>query len=187
MSFLSGSAGAGSRENSKHRHAGKHSHGHAEISIAFDGLKGELTMKGAAEPILGFESFPKNEQQKSKVESTKKLFQAEAGNFFSFDKNLGCNFTVKKLEQVKEAEDDDHGMKDQAKKAKGKKNEEHSGLHTDWEASFAIECQKSPLGSDLKVDLTKFDKLKDVDITLLMDSFQKTFEYKGKPATFSLK
>ncbi len=166
------------KDRDKHRHAGKHSHGHAEISIGFDGPQGELSLKGAAEPILGFEYLAKTEQQKATVEATKKIFQTEISNFFVFDKALGCSFTVKKLDQVPEASEDPHEKHEHGKK---------SGQHSDWEANFSIQCQKSPLGTDLTVDLTRFKKLKDVDITVLIDTLQKTFEYKGKAQTFSLK
>ena len=86
-----------------------------------------------------------------------------------FDSSLNCQFTKEMIGQVAE------------------EGEEGSGEHSDWAANFAVTCDKSPLGSKLTIDFAHFKRLKDIDVTILAGSIQKSVEFKGKPITTELK
>jgi len=155
-----------SHADSEHRHHGAHVHGAGTIAIAFEKEKGTVEFQSAAESILGFEHLPKKSQDQKIFETTRQSFESEIGRWIQFDANLKCAFQKDKIEQTFE------------NKAKS---------HSSWVARYSVTCAKSPLGSTLILDFSKFPKLKDLDVTILIDVVQKSAEYKGKVIKVELK
>jgi hypothetical protein len=154
----------------EHREHGAHVHGGGTLAIAFDGATGKVEFKGAAESILGFEHQPKSEKDKKAVAQAIVNFEKNISKMVQFEPSLGCQFKTDLIGQVPE------------------EGEEGSGEHSDWAAQFSLACSKSPIGSKLTVDFTSFTRVKDLDITILADSLQKSAEFKGKkPVIIELK
>ena len=143
-----------------HREHGAHVHGSASLAVAFDDKVGKVEFKGAAEAVLGFEYIPKKEKDKRILSEATSAFENDIAKMLQFDPALSCRFVKEKLGQF--AED---------KSAKSN--------HSNWEAVYKVECAKSPNGSKLTVDFTRFKNLKDLDLTLLIGNVQKSAEYKG--------
>ncbi len=79
-------------QDKKHREHKAHSHGHAELSIAFDSLVGQLEFKSPAESIVGFEHQAKSDKDKQKLTTAKVDFETNIAKYVQFDSNLGCKF-----------------------------------------------------------------------------------------------
>jgi hypothetical protein len=154
----------------EHREHGAHIHGGGTLAIAFDDMKGKIEFKGAAEGILGFEHQPRSDQDKKTVADAIAHFEKDISKMIQFDPSLNCQLTKDMIGQVPE------------------EGEEGSGEHSDWAANFSVACGKSPVGTKLTVDFTSFKRIKDLDITVLAASVQKSAEYKGKkPVVIELK
>jgi hypothetical protein len=153
----------------EHREHGAHVHGGGTLAIAVDDLNGKVEFKGAAEGILGFEHQPRSENDKKTVTDAIALFENNISKMVQFDSSLNCQFKKEMIGQVPE------------------KGHEGSGEHSDWAANFSVVCGKSPVGTKLTIDFTSIKRLKDLDITLLVGSVQKTAEFKGKPVIIELK
>ncbi len=151
---------------SMHREHGAHVHGEAKLAIAFDQAKGQIEFKAAAESILGFEHAAKSENDKLKLAETKKKFESTMSEMIRFEEALNCQILPLRVDQFFAAE--------------------HSN-HSDFVASYQVQCSKSPKGSALKIDFSSFSALKDLDVTVLIDELQKTAEAKGSPIRIELK
>jgi hypothetical protein len=153
----------------EHREHGAHVHGTGNLAIAFDDTKGKIEFKGAAEGILGFEHKPKNKKDEKAVADAVAHFENDIGKMIQMDASLGCQITKEMIGQVPE------------------EGEEGSGEHSDWAANFNVVCSKSPIGTKIVIDFSSFKLLKDMDITVLAGSVQKSAEFKKKPVTIELK
>lgn len=153
----------------KHQHHQQaHVHGAGTLGIAFDGTVGKIEFRGAAEGILGFEYKPKNKNDEKTVADAIENFENNMGQMVAFDETLNCKLTKETIGQVPE------------------KGEKHLAEHSEWVANFKVNCIRSPLGTKMTVDFTRFKHLKDLDITVLVDSLQKTAEFNKKPVTINL-
>lgn len=165
------------KEKKEHRHHEAHVHGGATLNIAFDQLKGKVEFKAASAGVVGFEHAAKSEKDKKTVADMISNIDANISKMIKFDSSLGCVFVKEKIEVVPEV-DEDHNEKDHGKK---------HGEHSDFLASFNVTCAKSVLGSKVTFDFTTLKKIKDLDVTVLIDSVQKTAEVKSKPVVLELK
>jgi hypothetical protein len=174
ISFLSALCFADSHpkkeKHHEHREHGAHVHGGGTLAIAFDDAKGKVEFKGAAEGILGFEHQPRSDKDKKTVADEAAHFEKDISKLVQFDPSLNCQFQKDLIGQVPE------------------EGEEGSGEHSDWAANFSVTCNRSPLGTKITIDFTSFKRIKDLDITALIGSAQKSAEYKGrKPVVIELK
>jgi hypothetical protein len=152
--------------NEKHHEHGAHSHGSGTLTLAFDGVLGKIEFKTAAFGIIGFEHIAKNENDRKKIETTISSFEKSISKLVQFSAALSCSFKKEKIEMVHDPDGDNHA---------------------DFIANFSVACSKSPLESTLKIDFSQYPKIKDLDITILIDDLQKSAEFKGKPVTVDLK
>lgn len=153
----------------EHREHGAHVHGAGNLAIAFDETHGKIEFKGAAEGILGFEHKPKSKKDEKTVSNAVAQFDKNISKMIQMDPALNCLFTKEMIGQIPE------------------KGEEGSGEHSEWAANFDVTCDKSPLGTKMIIDFSYFKLLNDMDITVLVESVQKSAEFKRKPVTIDLK
>jgi hypothetical protein len=94
----------------------------------------------------------------------------------------GCVFTATQVGRVTDAgkgDEHDHSHK---------KNHDHKhGEHSDFVAMYDVKCQKAVEGAKITFDFRRFKRLKDLDITLVAGSIQKSAELKRKPLTVEVK
>lgn len=166
--FLTTSALAKEKKH-EHREHGAHVHGDGNLSIAFDDTQGKIEFKGAAEGILGFEHEPKSKKDKNTVADAVAQFENEIGKMVQMDPSLGCQFNKELIGQVPEG------------------GEGGSGEHSEWAANFVVACSKSPLGTKIIIDFSRFKLLKDVDITVLAGAVQKSVKFKKNPVMIEIK
>lgn len=153
-------------QDKKHREHKAHSHGHAELSIAFDSLVGQLEFKSPAESIVGFEHQAKSDKDKQKLTTAKVDFETNIAKYVQFDSNLGCKFEKKSIEMVSDANDDHHA---------------------DFVARFDITCTKPLQGTTILFDFTSMKKLKDINATVLAGELQLKTEIRKKKTTLEVK
>ncbi len=160
-----------------HRHHEAHVHGAAELSIAFDQLNGKIEFKAAAEGVLGFEHQPKTEKEMKKLQEAISNFEKNISQMVQLDSAAECIISKDLIDRVGETEEKD------VKNAKGK----HKGEHSNFVANFSVVCKKDIRGSRMTVDFSGLKKIKDMDVTVLVGDFQKSFEAKGRAVTVELK
>ncbi len=143
-----------------------HQHGSAKMDIAFEGPNGQINFQAATEGIYGFEYAPRTEEDQKKQHESLAIFETNFVDMVAFDKTLKCEVSKQKLEVVQEA----------------------GTAHSDLKAEFKVICEKSPVGSKITFNIQKsFPKLKDVDIQVIADDLQKSFEAKKNGAQLNLK
>lgn len=149
----------------EHRHHEAHVHGGATLNIAFDQLAGKIEFKAAADGIVGFEHAAKSKADQKTLADSIALFESKIGQMIVFDSGSGCVFEKDKIAMLSEK----------------------NSTHADFIANFKVQCSKSLSGTKLTLDFTSFNKINDLDVTVLIDSLQKTAEIKTKPITIDLK
>ncbi|MBX3039979.1 MAG: DUF2796 domain-containing protein [Bdellovibrionaceae bacterium] len=150
-----------------HRSHGAHQHGVGELSLAFEGMTGNLELRAPSESFWGFEHAAKTEAQKKTVAAAKTKLEQELAAMIKFDAALGCSFE-----------------KGDVKEHREKKNSKHSEI----EVRSKITCTKSPLGTTLVLSFTSaFPQLKTVNTTVLVDSLQKSVKVSGAETSLDLK
>lgn len=150
-----------------HREHGAHQHGHGEVAIAFDGLKGKVEFKSPSDSVVGFEFEPKNAKQKRQRDEAFAKLKDKIGDMIAFEASLSCVFSDKNVEMVRE---------------------KPKSSHSETRGAFDVECAKSPLGSTVKFNfVAQFPKLVEVDVTFLMDTLQKQIEVGKDGASLELK
>lgn len=167
--LLSATAMAKDKKHSHHREHGAHEHGAATLAIAFDDAKGKIEFKGAAEGVLGFEHKAKSKKDEKAVADAVTYFETNIAKMIQLDSSLSCQFTKDMIGQVAE------------------EGKEGSGQHSDWAANFTVTCAKSPVGTKVTIDFSYYKSIKDIDVTVLAGSLQKTAEFKKKAITIELK
>jgi hypothetical protein len=130
-----------------------HQHGHAKMSLAFEGNSGVMTFDMPSETVYGFEYLPKTQEEKKTVEEKNVLIKKDLASAVAFEAPLGCVTTHDKTER------------------------EQEGSHSDLNISFKIKCEKSPKGTSLTFNVQKvLPKLKEIDVQILIDDLQKSIE-----------
>jgi hypothetical protein len=160
----------------EHRHHEAHVHGGATLSIAFDQLKGQVEFRAASEGVLGFEYEAKSEKEIKKLNETIANFEATIDSMIKFDEVVGCIFKKEKIEMVAEKKDQDE-----------KDHKKQEGGHSDFVASFSVECKSGVKGTKVIFDFSQFKGLKDVEVTVLVGDLQKSAEVRKKQFMMDLK
>lgn len=128
-----------------------HVHGNAQISIAMEGLAGEVEFEAPAEGIVGFESEAKTAAQKKLVASALDTLRKRGNELVIFPAAAGCKLTPKEVEIHREGS-------------------QHSEVH----AHYDLVCAK-PLSGEIKFGATKlFPRTREVTVTFVSDQSQKS-------------
>lgn len=154
----------------EHRHHEAHVHGGATLNIVFDQLNGRVEFKAASEGILGFEHQAKSEKDKKKLNEMIAKFETDISKYIQFESSLGCIFSKEKIEMQSEE----------------KEHSEHQGEHSDFVASYLVNCKKTVSDSKITFDFTSVKGIRDLDVTILAGDLQKAIEVKKKPVTIQL-
>lgn len=151
----------------EHREHKKHQHGHAEMTIAFDGLVGKIELETPTGAIVGFEHEAKTDKQKKQKDEALLKLEKSMAEMVVFDAKLNCKVSKNTFEI--EADSD---------------NKNHSEL----EGSFDVSCEKSIEGSTLLFNFQKtFPQLNVVDVTVLAGSIQKSLKVKKNGTALEVK
>lgn len=151
-----------------------HVHGAATLNVVFDNLQGEVEFKAAAEGILGFEHEARSEHDKKAFGEVLAQFE-NISEMIKIDPAKKCVFSKKNI-----------GLTDEDKSHRENKKE-HQAEHANFQANYGIRCQSSIIGSNLIIDFSKFPKLNDVDVSIVVGNLQKSAEAKKRPITIELK
>lgn len=149
-----------------HREHEAHVHGTAELALAFEATKGRIEFKAAAEGVLGFEHAAKSDADRKVLAASLAKFEKDIASLVEFAHDKKCQISKEKIEQVFEAE--------------------HSN-HSNFIATYSVVCAAPILGSALKLDFHSLPGLHDIDVTILIDSLQKSLELKGQALRVELK
>lgn len=139
----------------QHREHGAHVHGQGALSIAFDSAAGTVEFTAPGDSVYGFEHEAKKKSDKAKIEKAHGTVEKRIGEIVVFHPSLSCKFTKTSIETAR------HGGES----------------HSEMQAKFSVLCDRSPRGTTLRLNPAKvFPKLKDVDVTILVDDDQKSAE-----------
>lgn len=157
----------GSTAFAQTRRHGAHQHGVAEVNLSFEAETGVLSLQVSSDAIYGFEHEAKTNAQKKAVEDGLQKLESKMGQMIQFSAELGCQWEKEKIETVRQG-----------------RNSKHSEVH----AEFGITCQKSPKGTDIQFQFAEhFPKIKSAQVTVLVDTLQKSFKADKDQRTLSLK
>ncbi len=133
-----------------------HVHGAAKISIAMDGLKGEVEFEAPADGIVGFESEAKTPAQKKLVQDAFATLKTRGSELVIFPAASGCKLTPKEVDLHREGA-------------------QHAEVH----AHYDLVCSK-PITGEIKFGATKlFPKTREVSVTFVSDQSQKSAKIIG--------
>jgi hypothetical protein len=153
-------------EAHEHRHHGAHAHGAGKLGIAFEGANGKIDFKIPSESIFGFEHDAKTKKQKAAKKAGISVLEQKPGSLVIFDPALQCVITANKVEVVKEKR----------------------GSHSDTVAEYTVKCVKSPAGTAITFNFhSEFPRIKEIDVEIVADSFQKAGEVKTSGTRLELK
>ena len=162
-------------KNTHHHSEKSHAHGVAKLMMAFDGLKGKIQFESPAHSTVGFEYPAQSEAQKKQVASALETLKTKMGEMIVFNPELKCSWSqgTAKLDFDKSNSHSETG---------------HLSSHSETVAEFDITCEKSPQGSKLSFYFYKtFPKLKKVDVEILVDDIQKSYQATKEATTLELK
>jgi hypothetical protein len=150
----------------RHRQHKAHSHGHAELNMAFENLKGTIEFKSPADSVVGFEHEAKSEKDKAALATVVADFESNIAGHIQFDPAVKCNIS---------------------KASAGMIMEKGNSSHSDFVAKYDVVCEKDIKGTQVTVDFTAYPKLKEITTTILAQDLQLKSEIKSKKTTIELK
>jgi hypothetical protein len=149
------------------RHAEAHVHGVAEVNIVVEGKRVVVEFHTPAEGLMGFEHEAKTDAEKKKRDTAMKIINERFNELFVFDKQSGCKSHSAKALIVR---GDDHDAKE---KKRGADDRKISGEHSEVQAVYQFQCDRSPLGTKLIFGVSKlFPEIHEIKVQVLTDTKQ---------------
>lgn len=163
MAVLSGICGQ-AQAHAQHKHV----HGEAKLSVAFEGVKGDIDFEINAETLLGRETRPKTDKEKLADTSFLKKLEIEWPKLVELPAASKCKITEFSAKVDYETE--------------GKKN------HADIEVEANILCVSPITGGKITVRLIEaFPKIRKINMDILVDAIQKGAVLSAKVENIDLK
>lgn len=147
-----------------HREHKAHSHGVGQMGIAFEGAKGEIDFDIPGESVIGFEHKATKKADIKKTEDAIRLLTTKISEMVVFDAALKCVITPNDIKIV------------------------HEGQHSEVEARFSVQCEKTPASTDITFNFQKvFKRIKKVEVQVVADTLQKAATIQNDGAKITLK
>ncbi|MDG0817899.1 ZrgA family zinc uptake protein [Bdellovibrio svalbardensis] len=141
-----------------------HTHGGARLAIALEGKNGKIDFDAPASAIYGFEYVAKSAKDKKSKEQGLKKVEDKIAEMVVFDPSAKCEIK-KDMYEVDQKEN-----------------------HADVEFEFRVICEKSPMGTNITVNISKiFPRIKAVKVDVVGDGVQKSLEVKNSGESIELK
>lgn len=141
-----------------------HVHGVAKAALAFEGKTGKIEMSLPSSAIYGFEYMPKTAKDKKAKEAGLQKLEDKIAEMFVLDPSLKCEIK-KEIFEVDQREN-----------------------HSDIDAEFRVNCEKSPVGTSVMVNVAKiFPRIKTVQVDVIAEGVQKSQEVKTGGESIELK
>lgn len=177
----------------EHRELGAHVHGRGTFNVAIEGNRVALELRAPGMDIVGFESKPASDVQKTAVEQAKaalakplELFAPPAGAacvVADTDVHLhggGDNDNNHAEHKHEKHDDHDHADHDHADHAGHKHDDhghDHGGGHTEFHARYTLECSDPAALSALTFDYFRsFAGARSLEVNVITEKGQSTFE-----------
>ena len=149
------------------RHAEAHVHGTAEINIVVEGKKVVVEFHTPAEGVMGFEHEARTAGDKKKRDAAMKIINDRFNDLIAFDRKAGCKMVSAKAQIVRGGEEE---HKD---KSHATEHREVSGEHSEVQAVYQVECERSPAGTKVTFGISKlFPNIHEIKVQVLSDSKQ---------------
>jgi hypothetical protein len=149
------------------RHAEAHVHGVAEINILVEGKRIVVEFHTPTEGVMGFEHEAKSDAEKKKRDAALKLIDDKFAEMVILEGKLGCRSQSGKIAIVQSDFDEKREKKD------GHADQKKSGEHREVRATFNVECQQNPAGSQVRFGVSKvFPGIQEVKVQVLSDAKQ---------------
>ena len=168
------------------RQLDSHQHGSANLDIVVDADKIYLSFESPAANLIGFEHEPKNDEQKSLIDTTVQHLK-NSGNVLSIAESAVCNLVKSDAEWHLQSEhadehkkDHDHdeghseGHDEHEEHAAHEHHEEHESeaVHSEFHAEYEIGCSNIEKVSEIEVIL--FSQFKNLEKIHVQASLPKT-------------
>ncbi len=149
------------------RHAEAHVHGMAEINIVVEGKRVVVEFHTPSEGLMGFEHEAKTDAEKKKRDAAMKIVNQRSNELIVFDKRSACK---SRSATARIARGEDHDTKDKTHAAE---NQKISGEHSELQAVYQFECDRSPLGTKVSFGVSKlFPDIHEIKVQILTDTKQ---------------
>jgi len=149
------------------RHAESHVHGMAEINIVVEGKRVVVEFHTPTEGLMGFEHEAKTDAEKKKRDAAMKIVKERFNELIVFDKQSACKSHSATARIVR---GEDHDTKD---KTHGAGNRKISGEHSELQAVYQFECDRSPAGTKVTFGVSKFfPEIHEIKVQVLSDAKQ---------------
>ena len=141
-----------------------HVHGMAKAAMAFEGKTGKIEMSLPSSGIYGFEYIAKSAKDKKAKDAGLQKLEDKVAEMFVFDPSLKCE------------------IKKEAFEVDQREN------HSDIDAEFHVNCEKSPVGTTVMINVSKiFPRIKTVQVDVIAEGVQKSQEVKKSGEGIELK
>jgi hypothetical protein len=167
---------------SNHRQHDAHVHGSVEFNIAQDAndLLVEITAPGA--DVVGFESAPKDDTQKAKLQKAKQLL-SDANTLIKVNTQAQCELIDVMVNNTLEKKHDDHSEHDHDKhdhdehdhdKHDHDEHGNHDGAHGEFSIQYQFTCQSAGQLKNVNTSwFNYFPSTESITVNLLTDKTQK--------------
>lgn len=142
-----------------------HEHGHAKLNVVVDQAEVHIEFHVPAMNLVGFEHTPETPEQKEAIAGAVEQLE-QADTLFEVDEAADCNFSAVTAEHHEP---------------------EEGGEHSEFEASYTLECAKPEKLTQLAVPL--FDVLEgmeEIEVQLVTPSLQTMVEVTESEKTIPL-
>jgi hypothetical protein len=149
------------------RHAEAHVHGVAEINIVVEGKRVVVEFHTPTEGLMGFEHEAKTDAEKKKRDAAMKIVNDRFNELIVFDRKGGCRLVSAKAQIVRGT------VRESKDKTRASEHRELGGEHSEVQAVYQIECDRSPLGTTVTFGVSKlFPEIHEIKVQVLTDTKQ---------------
>jgi hypothetical protein len=166
-------------EAQEHRQLGAHQHGHGRLDVAIEGntLQAELEVPGA--DIVGFEHPATTDADKRKIAAARKEL-ADPSSLLAVPAQAGCRLTSAKVAIEGEEASAHHEQKHAG--------HEGEAIHSEFHFAFAFDCASVTAITQINFPyFKKFPNAQELDVTLITNKGQKTFEVNRKTTRIDIR
>ena len=146
------------------REQGAHVHGDMKVAIALEGKSGRIEVHAPAQVIYGFEYAAKSAKDKKAKDQGMQKLADKISEMIVLDPESKCDIKME-MSEVDQKE-----------------------AHADVEAEFRVNCEKSPAGTNVIINISKvFPRVKRVQVDLVGEGVQKSQEVKKSGESIEFK
>ena len=168
------------------REKDSHEHGAANVMLAMEGEKLQLNFEVPSESLIGFEHFPKSQDQRWYFnEAIKTLL--EPSKLFSISANAECLLVGIKVSQSLFSDEDEHGHDEKDEHGHDEKDEhghdesDKSEIHSEFSSKYHWNCEHLDEIDSIATQLMNiFPRIEEIRVRWITKNNQGSIELESK-------